>query len=414
MSAIYQVKKNGRLFYASHTDGYKKTYVKELTFSEGSDKIKYVSQRLPTSVRSFASSYLSSSKRINSKNVQDGNQVLHTVRAMVPSFADFYSERKCIEDIQVDESRNCVYVLTSKLVPSADRTPGRAEQEEPEELEEMENVPEGDEEVDVMTESAIDVYDLGVFGDQFRKIVKITQEKIFQLVQTSVGRSIKKNTDEYRKELALHKICSMHPITAAESQQRHLLLTTRNNLRLFVAFRTDPQPENQAEACGAFVEGLKLQHEDFREECLTERWALASVHSVPLESEALKIYSQGAAEGHHPNPFKINVLSKQYHNPQHGAEAQYGVPRVRTTFCNNSSAFIYSDGQNLAALDTVHQYLNVSFLTKNEGSYCFSRARAGDGQYLCTNETFSMLQIQKLHGGLDDEDQGDAMEELSD
>lgn len=51
---------------------------------------------------------------------------------------------------------------------------------------------------------------------------------------------MKKYTEDYKKEMDLHQINSMHPILESESGQRHLLLTTANGLRLFINFNVVP------------------------------------------------------------------------------------------------------------------------------------------------------------------------------
>ena len=218
VSKIIQMKKSGAVYYASHTEDFNRTYVKQLLFTTSTDSLKKVSQRLPTTVQSLARSFIAGAKkRLQSRNVQDANKVLHTLREFVPTFIDVFSERKCITDMQVDESRNVLYVLTSKLVRRSVGERLATESADVEESEErdadLNNVPEGGVEVDFLGEQAIDVYDLGLFADEFQKITKITQEAVFSSVQKYFGMTVKKYTEDYKKELRLHTICSLHPIS---------------------------------------------------------------------------------------------------------------------------------------------------------------------------------------------------------
>lgn len=94
------MKKSGAVYYASHTEDFNKTYVKQLIFSESTDSLKRVTQILPSSVLNLSKSFMGKShKRLLSKNVQDSNKVLHTLRELVPQFIDVFSERKCITDM---------------------------------------------------------------------------------------------------------------------------------------------------------------------------------------------------------------------------------------------------------------------------------------------------------------------------
>jgi len=67
----------------------------------------------------------------------------------------------------------------------------------------------------------------------------------------------KQNYDEYKKEIHLHQICSMHPIFSSESLDRHLLLTTKNGLRIYINF-TIEQEFAGMQAKSQMVEDLKL------------------------------------------------------------------------------------------------------------------------------------------------------------
>ena len=52
------------------------------------------------------------------------------------------------------------------------------------------------------------------------------------------------------------------------------------------------------------------------------------------------------------------------------------MSKVKAVYCNNSSALIYADDKNASLPPEVaNAYLSVSLLTKNEGSYCFARAK---------------------------------------
>lgn len=106
-------------------------------------------------------------------------------------------------------------------------------------------------------------------------------------------------------------------------------------------------------------------------------WAITSVHSMPVLSEALEVYDRDTADSLTPNPFRINIMTKQSHGLQHGDDFQ-GIPQaIMPVFCNNSSALIYSDGQRLALPNGLdNNYLNISFLTKNDGSYCIARMKS--------------------------------------
>ena len=88
--------------------------------------------------------------------------------------------------MQVDESRNVLFVLTSKLVRRTAAGRLATESADLEESEERDvdvgNVPEGGFDVDYLGEQAIDIYDLGLFADEFKKITKITQEAICKSV----------------------------------------------------------------------------------------------------------------------------------------------------------------------------------------------------------------------------------------
>ena len=96
-------------------------------------------------------------------------------------------------------------------------------------------------------------------------------------------------------------------------------------------------------------------------------------------------------------------MQKQHHNQQHDPEIQDYMTNLKAVYCNNNSSLIYcGDKSKSMPPDLVNSYLSISFLLKNEGSYCYARGRP-DIQDKFINESFSMLHIQKIEGGLDDD-----------
>ena len=74
----------------------------------------------------------------------------------MPNFLNnMFQERKQVLDIQIDEQRNVMYVLSNFIKES------RA----------------GDQ---ILRQSLIDIYDLGTCGNQFLKIICIRQHQIFK------------------------------------------------------------------------------------------------------------------------------------------------------------------------------------------------------------------------------------------
>lgn len=93
----------------------------------------------------------------------------------------------------------------------------------------------------------------------------------------------------------------MHPIFTSESIDRHLLLTTKNGLRIYINFHIEEEYAGM-QAKSKMVEELNLQYDQVRRFKLVEKWNVLSVHSMPLDTEALDLYSKN------PNPFKIISL----------------------------------------------------------------------------------------------------------
>lgn len=180
ISKIVQMKKSGAVYYASHTEDFNKTYVKQLIFSESSESFKKVTQILPSSVLNISKTLIGgSNKRLMSRNVQDSNKVLLGLRELVPQFIDVFSERKCITDMQLDESRNLLYVLTNKMVKRTVKN-GRLSsvyqdsEDTVEQLSENNNEQDQEVQVEILGEQAIDVYDIGLFANEFKKVARIT------------------------------------------------------------------------------------------------------------------------------------------------------------------------------------------------------------------------------------------------
>lgn len=62
---------------------------------------------------------------------------------------------------------------------------------------------------------------------------------------------------------------------------RELLLTTRNNLRIYIKFKTNQQIGLAASSYAQTIEKLKLHHETIRTEQIESEWKIISVHSIP-------------------------------------------------------------------------------------------------------------------------------------
>ena len=83
--------------------------------------------------------------------------------------------------------------------------------------------------------SKVDVYDLGLLGDKFSKMITISQSEIERILRdhfgVGTGQANRLNinmTDRYR-------IVHIHPIPCSESLMRHLLLVTEYGLRIYIS-----------------------------------------------------------------------------------------------------------------------------------------------------------------------------------
>ena len=98
--------------------------MKEIYIDEGSASARFVNKFTPKYVSSYSkrfgidrltNSFIGSNKKILTKNVCDTSMIVYAAKSLVPNFLNYFSGRKCITDIQIDEQRNVMYVLSSNL-----------------------------------------------------------------------------------------------------------------------------------------------------------------------------------------------------------------------------------------------------------------------------------------------------------
>lgn len=113
----------------------------------------------------------------------------------------------------MDEQRNILYVLYSNVKAGAN------------------------DEAICHGPTSVDVYDLGTLGDQFSKVTTIHQKAIARAIRASYGVNMDEADRDAQEASARElRMVSIHPITARESNTLHLLIVTKNQLRLYVGF----------------------------------------------------------------------------------------------------------------------------------------------------------------------------------
>jgi len=112
------------------------------------------------------------------------------MKQVIPNFLNVFAQQKVFSDLQIDEQRNVMYVLTHQIIEPTHKTLGPA---------------------------FIDVYDLGIHGDSFAKVLTISQTEMAKVIQENVGVYLPPGSKHSYSHLAQYQIASIHPITTSES-----------------------------------------------------------------------------------------------------------------------------------------------------------------------------------------------------
>ena len=203
-------------------------------------------------------------KKLKSENSEFKNQSMakSLFKQIVPDFLNIFKDTKLVIDLQVDEQRNILYVLSNQV--TSKQTLGQA---------------------------YIDVYDLGALGDKFIHVTTITQSNLVKVLRDNIGLLVPKGSNRLPNLVSQYQITSIQPILVSESIVRHLLVTTANGLRIYIEFKEITTTLKKNREQDKQIEDQNIQFDFHQLERPTYQWGVVSVHSLPYEDEARDIYS---------------------------------------------------------------------------------------------------------------------------
>lgn len=132
-------------------------------------------------------------------------------------------------------------------------------------------------------QSLIEVYDMGTLGDQFSKVSSINQKSFVRKLLDYQGLILEHDKIKDKPE---YKITSIQPICTCESIERHLLVTTKGGLRVYISF-------DEIKREGRLIkdhENLNLQFDYNEPYKISQKFKIQSVHSMPLETDVNDIF----------------------------------------------------------------------------------------------------------------------------
>ena len=214
-------------------------------------------------------------KRLKSGAPADAGSwtLFSTIRQAIPDFFNMFSDWKRVDDIKIDEQRNILYVLSSQVTNRGVEL-GAAD---------------------------IEVYDLGMLGNGFRKVATIDNADFCRQIQERTGIVLPPDRQHTFNQQRAFKITSMHPIHLNESISRHLQVTTENGLRILIAMGEEEADPAAAENSLKMVESNHLQFDLRHAQRPSIDWRIAGIHALPLDEEAIDKYARA------PLPFNILI-----------------------------------------------------------------------------------------------------------
>ena len=158
--------KTDRIFFASHTADYNQVYVKELVITDSArevrtqrfrpqrtlieDSMQFVKKKVLD-----ARSLLVANQKLTVHRAQDQHNIaVQLARNIVPHWMNFTVVRKVIVAVTVDEDRNLMYVLVNRLTREMNKDTRQP--------------------VGLFDATEVEVYDCGILGDRFKRVVTIT------------------------------------------------------------------------------------------------------------------------------------------------------------------------------------------------------------------------------------------------
>lgn len=144
VSHFIQCKKTGRIFFSSNSSTFVNPQIKELNLNASPEGLARVSSLFSLfGMTSAAHEH----KRLKCGAPADAGtwSLFSSIRQAIPDFFNMFADWKRVDDIKIDEQRNILYVLSSQVTNRGVEL-GSAD---------------------------IDVYDLGMLGNGFRKVATI-------------------------------------------------------------------------------------------------------------------------------------------------------------------------------------------------------------------------------------------------
>ncbi|CDW87945.1 UNKNOWN [Stylonychia lemnae] len=323
---IAQFKKNNRIFYGG---------------SEGHiNEINLKSNKLDQ----FLENISLAKKKLKRNDYSAGS----FLEKLLPSFIVDRSRKKIV-DIKFDDSRNYLYSMAVSL----DReTQGQAE---------------------------IDVYDLGVFGNQFNKVVSIKQYEILEAFISYQKISIFGKGFDILKLSENFKIIFIQPILTNESEIHHLLLVTESGDRIYLSFDQydiDIKKQDQYLNLDAIVDFYVTSR--FKKD-----WIIREVLKFPKIEETEELFDVAQRNG----AFKCigaNVASQPLL-----------INKDSLFYDNQESCVIYTenifDQDNL--IPQAQQIIKFSFIRKNESTFAALKAQNSNQGQLQIAEQCSQFDL---------------------
>ena len=214
--------------------------------------------------------------------------------------------------------------------------------------------------------SFVQVFDLGVLGDEFKKVTTITQKQIVESLHRDINGQTSFTYDDRHAESEGYRFKSIHPLVCSESHFEHLMIVTENGLRIAINFSETEDglgiPDNKKEKLGQ-------QFDYTYPPRFTSHWMITSVHATPSLSDAELVFSTN------PSFFKITNLTRR--NP-----ANFQL--TDSSYSNSDSCLVYFSNQKTS------NHLTLCFLFSNQSLLSNLRDLTSDFAMLPSPSEFSL------------------------
>lgn len=210
----------------------------------------------------------------------------------------------------------------------------------------------------------IDVYDLGLLGTKFAKVVTITEQAIVKVLQDNIGIHFASS----RELSSQYRIVDIHPLQCNESRALNFLLLTQNGLRIYIKLDTvissagQGQDQLGPQQVDQFQQS-KLQFDHLYPHRPGYSWQISSIHSIPSTDDAEPTFLA------QPDPFRIVNLMKP--RPQ-------GSRIMASDYQSDSSCLVVCSGDDASHFSSHDSCLTLQFIMKNESQFAYFRDVVSD------------------------------------